>query len=80
MKVLLVWQEIPEHTRFFMLEGVAADIAVKAHGCYVNMVDGDPAGAAESLNAALEGIEPLDETNPIDLDGVSRMVTSDFMM
>lgn len=81
MKVLLVWQEIPEHTRFFMLEGDKADLAIKAHGCFANMVDGDPDEAADALNVALEGIEPLDDAaGPIDAAGVTKVVTAGFMM
>lgn len=80
MKVLLVWQEIPERTTFFILEGEVAELAIQAHGCFVNMVDGDPDGAADALNAALDGKENADDAKPIDLDGISQLVTSGFMM
>lgn len=81
MKVLLVWQEIPENTRFFLLEGEQAELAIKAHNCFVNMVDGDPEEAADALNMALEGVTPLDhDAGPIDVAGVSKVVTAGFMM
>ena len=81
MKVLLVWQEIPENTRFFMLDGEHAELAIRAHNCFVNMVDGDPDDAADALSTALEGIAPLDhKAGPIDIAGVAKVVTSGFMM
>jgi len=81
MSVLLVWQEIPENIRFFVLDGELADKAVRAHNCFVNMVDGDPDGAADELSDALTNLEPLDcESGPIELSGVTKAVTSGFML
>ena len=81
MQVLLIWEGIPESTKLYLLDGKMADTAVKAHGCYVNMVDGDPDGAAEALNQALEdeGLIPVEDTTPMRLPPVT-VVRSGFMM
>ena len=81
MHVLLVWQEIPENTKFFALDGEMAELAVKAHNCFVNMVDGDPGGHADALNMALESVDPLDhEAGPIHTGETTVVVTSGFML
>lgn len=81
MSVLLVWEEVPESTTFYLLDGDAADAAVAAHQCYVNMVDGDPQGAADKLSELLVGIKPLNlDDGPISADDIEKIVVSGFLL
>lgn len=80
MTVLLVWEEVPENISFYLLEGEAAQKAISAHGCYINMVDGDPNGAAEQLNEILPDLIPLDKSKPIPTTGIGYVVYAGFLM
>lgn len=80
MKVLLVWEKIPEATDFYLLEGEKADIAIAAHGSFINVEGGDP-DAAEALSEALDGEEPLDIESPLVMsESPLTVVHSGFMM
>ena len=39
MRVLLVWEAVPETTTFYVLEGDIADLALKCAGKFVNTID-----------------------------------------
>lgn len=80
MKVLLIWEEIPESIKLFSLEGELAEMAFKAHGCYVNMVDGDPNDYADNLSQALIDVKDLDQSKPIPFDSFDYVVLSGFLM
>jgi hypothetical protein len=81
-KVLLVWEEIPESTKFFMLDGELAELALKAHHCFINMVDGDPNEYADQLNCKLVEleIEPIDISSPIDIKEPCTVCLAGFLM
>ena len=78
--VLLVWEEVPEATKFYRLEGADAEIALAAHGCFVNMVDGDPEEHAERLSLLLEDKTPMENVFPVDLSGYDKLVVSGFLL
>lgn len=83
MKVLLVWEEVPEFTKFYLLEGDLADLAMRAHNHFVN-TDTDPDDAADRLSQAMgeQKIKPLESENPIALAGlhVDHVVLAGFVL
>ena len=81
MSVLLIWEEVPEDTKFYRLDGELAEAAIAAHGCYVNMFNGDPNGAADKLSEMLGSMEPMDkEAGPISGEGIDKIVMSGFLL
>jgi hypothetical protein len=83
MKVLLVWEEVPETTNFFLLEGDLADLAMQAHNCFIN-TDTDPNDAADRLNRALgeRKITPINVDQPIAIKdlGIDHVVLAGFVL
>jgi len=39
MKVLLIWQQIPEETTGYILDGYLAELAIQSAGKYINLDD-----------------------------------------
>jgi hypothetical protein len=56
MKVLLVWEEVPERTILYSLTGPVAELAIKAAGQYVEAGKGND---AETLAALLPNYAPI---------------------
>lgn len=79
MKVLLVWEEVPENTKFYLLDGELAELAVRAHGCFVN-TDLDPEGNGEALSEALVNVAALPQTSPMQMTEPVTVVTAGFVM
>ena len=83
MRVLVVWESIPETIDLYILEGEAAATALSAHNCYVNAA-GDKAdeAAAVALSNLLVNYPALIKVEPIDLTGanIDKVVLSGFIM
>ena len=41
MRVLLIWEQVPETTTLYALEGELAELAIEAAGYYINGEDND---------------------------------------
>lgn len=81
MKTLLIWEEIPESTKLYLLDGELAELALKAHNQFVN--GGDDDDYADRLSVSLEGLEPLDDSQPIAINDINEpvnVVISGFIM
>lgn len=79
MKVLLVWEEIPETTKFYVLDVAGEDLENlrSAHGKFINSdMDDD---LAEWISKFLEDKEPQDHTTPFKFAG-GEVILSGFMM
>lgn len=59
MKVLLVWENVPETTKLYSLEGELAELAIQAAGHYGNANDND---AVNQLNEALSGLKAFGDS------------------
>ena len=64
MSLLLIWENVPEDTRAFVLEGREADLARLSAGVYINSDDTE-GHAIEDLNNLLADHKPLDVSKPI---------------
>lgn len=64
MSLLLIWENVPENTKAFVLEGREADLACLSAGVYINSDDTE-GHAIEELNELLEGRPSLDVDKPI---------------
>lgn len=67
MKVLLIWENVPESTDGYMLEGELAELAISCAGLY--LIDGEftkeELDRITRLYAALEGLPKLAIDKPI---------------
>ena len=77
MRVLLVWEAVPETTKFYVLEGATADLALKCAGKYINSVD--ETDEVISLNEQLEDIPSFSTDAPID-GPFDKVVVAGFLM
>lgn len=78
MKVLLIWEEIPEQVRIYLLDGEIADQARKAHGQLINSTE--DTAEAEILSEMLEGIEALNLASPVKIEEPVEIVMSGFIL
>lgn len=79
MKVLLVWSEIPEDVKLFILEGTDAELSIKCHNLYINM-DEDESGNLEALSMLLMEKQAIDSSNPVDIHDFDKVVLSGFYL
>jgi hypothetical protein len=77
-KVLVVWQAIPDSTDLYLLEGKDAEVALRAHGQFVDGLE--PWDAADELSVILEGEEKLPWDKPYQLVGVVAVVDTGFFL
>jgi hypothetical protein len=77
MKVLLVWEEVPENTKFYVLEGEIADLALKCAGQYVNTVE--ETDEIEQLSEAIGGHPSFGIDEPIE-GPFDKVVVAGFIM
>lgn len=78
MKVLLIWEQIPEETSFYLLEGKAAEAATAAHGQLIGSTE--DSAAAERLAALLKNEIPLPLDKPFQTGGDVVVVFSGWIM
>jgi len=78
MKVLLVWEDIPETTKFYLLDGNLAAAAIAAHRQIINSTD--ESEHASRLCDMLEGIEPISDDHPFEIDEKVTVVYSGFYL
>lgn len=82
MRVLVVYEYVPEDTRLYILDLDGDDLAMarKAHGVYVNVSKND--AAALRLDKFLEDKQPLKikAGQPFEMDGIELMIHSGFMI
>lgn len=77
MKVLLIWEEVPEKISAYVLEGEDAEIALAAHGKYINSDDDE---TVEKLGEILAKYEPVKSDEPFSVENVDKIVFSGMMM
>jgi hypothetical protein len=80
MKVLLIWEEIPERTKLYSLEGELAELAIASAGYFVNA---ESNAAVEKLSDELATIEPLGHADcheAFDISGHDKVVIAGFIM
>ncbi len=84
MKVLVVYEMVPEETKFYIVEADAVDLEwMKAtHGYFVNQADIPPAiaKALDKMSAFLETVESLSAELPITLNGVDLLIHTGFLL
>jgi len=69
MQVLLVWKEIPEYTKLYKLEGEDAELAIKAHGHYINNASEND--AVIELSERLCNMTPIGISNILEIPDIS---------
>jgi hypothetical protein len=78
MKVLLVWEEVPENTKFYVLEGETAELALQCAGIFIN--SNNPEGSPiEQLSELLPTMKHHDIDSPID-GPFEKVVVAGFVM
>jgi len=80
MKVLLVWEEFPEATKLYSLEGRLAELAIQAAGYYINAEEND---AVNELNIELQNLEVLGHSEcheAFDISGHDKGVIAGFVI
>lgn len=82
MKVLVVFEYIPEDTKVYLLDldGKDLEMVKKAHGVYVNVSKNDKAAAR--LDEFLQDKEPLKikAGKPFEIEGIELVVHAGFML
>lgn len=73
MKVLVIWENVPESVSLYAVDGELAETALLAANKYINSDEND---AILALNLALETLEPLPDNSDgsFDLSGFDRAV------
>lgn len=64
MKVLLVWEEVPETTKLYVLEGELAELAIKSAGVFIN-IDDTEGHPIEELAEVLPTLKHHEITEPL---------------
>lgn len=77
MKVLLIWEEIPETIKAYVLEGEEAIIALQCHNKYINS---DDAPELDQLSEILENKKPVDTKEAFGVEGADKVVFSGFIL
>lgn len=82
MKVMIIFEYIPEDTKIYLLDldGKDLEMAKKAHGVYVNVSKNDK--VAVKLDDFLQNKEPLKikTGKPFNIEGVELVIHSGFMI
>lgn len=79
MKVLLIWEEVPEKTTLYSLEGEMAELAIAAAGYYINSEDNN---AVHALSEKLSSLESLGHSychEAFDISGHDKAVIAGFV-
>ena len=81
-KVFIVWEEIPETTRFFVMPASDEEYEklVKCHGKFINADEMTP--ELEWLSEAIVEADDheIDATKPIQIDGETTVVWTGFIL
>jgi hypothetical protein len=75
-RVLLVWDDGGQSVQLYLLEGRCAELAIAAHGLYVNS---DESEALDELNRELADIEPLAWNEPVETGGNAKVALCGFL-
>ena len=78
MKVLVVWEQVPENVSFYVVEGLHADIAIAAAGQYIN--GGCYTDDVEKLNEILVDYEPIEADKAFDITGFDKVVCCGWIL
>lgn len=81
MKVLLIWEEVPDSTKLYSLEGELAELAIKSAGCYINVTEDCP--ALDKLSEHLTALKPIGDGVihlAFDISGHDKVVICGFVM
>jgi hypothetical protein len=77
MKVLLVWEEVPENTKFYVLEGETAELALQCAGQFVN--SNNESDDVDRLSVIIDSLPSFSADSPID-GPFDKVVVAGFMM
>jgi hypothetical protein len=84
MKVLIVYEEVPEDTKFYAVEVTPDEWEWmrKTHRNYINgpMVDSAAQSACDQLSLWLEDREALKAAEPIDVRGFDYVLSTGFLL
>ena len=81
MKVLLIWEEIPDSTKLYSLEGELAELAIKSAGHHIGVTK--DCSALDKLNDQLETLEPIGDGGThlaFNISGHDKVVICGFVM
>ena len=81
MKILLIWEEVPESTSLYLIDASPKEswMIKKCHGQFSNTVGADEK-ALKQLSVFLVGRTPIDKEAPFVVDGPVTIVLSGFML
>ncbi len=71
MKVLVIWELIPEETQFYAVTGGAAELALLCHNKYIGAEENN---AIFVLNKLLPSYPQLEDSAPLDITTFSHAV------
>lgn len=77
MKVLLVWEEVPENTKFYVLEGETAELALQCAGQFVN--SNNESDEIDQLSTVIDGLPSFSIDTPIE-GPFDKVVVAGFLM
>lgn len=82
MKILLIWEQVPECTTPYILSGELAELALQSAGKYVNSANLPANHPIYKLSDALEelGGAVLSSEEPIDVSDIDKVVICGFIM
>jgi hypothetical protein len=81
MKVLLIWELIPDETQLYLFDGESelGKAAIAAHGEFVNSAE-DCENASRLDDLLTSDIEPISDEEPFMLDGPITIVRAGFLV
>lgn len=77
MKVLVIYELVPEEIKAYVVEGEDAELAINCHRKYLNS---DDIPELEELSLVLEGKEELDSSSPLSAEGYDSVVFTGFIL
>lgn len=80
MKVLLIWEEVPEKITLYSLEGELAELAIKAAGYYINVEENEAVNQLyEKLTSCAE-IGSSNDKTPLNIAGHDKVVIAGVIL
>lgn len=80
MKVLLIWECIPDKTTLYSLEGKWADVAIAAAGYYVNSEENTDLLALSDYLVNLPQLGHSESHEAFDISGHDKVVICGFII
>lgn len=77
MRVLVVYELVPEETYFFILENEEAEVAIKCHGKFINSDESDD---LDELDKILTNHTKMDINEPIPADNIDKIILTGLIL